>query len=172
VPSGPPAGLFAGGKLTSSGACLGCVDVSQDTDRGSRRRSGRAVLVVVGIMVVALVVLGIWAFAVKGARLPKFSFPADHGVSASDPDWLRCAAETIQRHPQEFGAQHGFVIESRQGQWVVSGTWFDKWVEVEDGEIAYRSPGSEDARRMPLDCPGISPSGSVDTSSGTGGTAS
>ena len=144
--------------------------MNEDLDRGSRQRSGRAVLVAVGIVVVALVVLGIWAFTVRGVRLPKFSLPADHGVSASDPDWLRCAAETIQRHPQEFGAQHGFVIESRQGQWVVGGMWFDKWVEVEDGAIAYRSPGSEDARRMPLDCPGVSLSGSVDTSNGTGGT--
>lgn len=172
VPSGPPSGLFAGGKLTSSGAYLGSVDVSEDTDRGSRRRPGRAALVVVAIVVVALVVLGIWAFTVKGVRLPKFSLPADHGVSASDPDWLRCTVETIERHPQLPGVQHGFVIEFRQGEWLVSATWTDTRIEVRDEMLFYGSPDSVESRQMPLDCPDVSPSGSVDTPSGTGGAAS
>jgi hypothetical protein len=138
--------------------------VSRDRGKGSRRWSAPAVLVVLAI-VVALLGAGVWVAAGKGLRLPRFSFPADHGVSTTDPDWLRCAAETIQRHPQEFGAQHGFGVELRQRQWVVSGTWFDKWIEVADGKIADRSPGSTDARKMPLDCPGVGFSAPVESPS-------
>jgi hypothetical protein len=129
------------------------------------------VALVLVAVVVALVGLGVWAFAVKGIRMPKFSFPADHGVSASDPDWVRCAVETIDRHPQLPGVQHGFVVEFQQGQWLVRGMWTDSWVEVRDRSLVYGSPGSGESRQMPVDCPDVWPSGPVETPGGTGGTA-
>jgi hypothetical protein len=118
---------------------------------------------VVAVLLVILVGVGVWVAVGKGVRLPKFSLPADHGVSASDPQWLRCAAETIERHPQPLGAQNGFVIEFSDGQWLVRGRWADKRVEVKNGTLLYASPGSADSRRMPVDCPGVSPSGTAET---------
>jgi hypothetical protein len=111
------------------------------------------------VFLVALVAAGVSVAVGKGVRLPKFSLPADHGVTASDPEWLRCAAETIERHPQPLGAQSGFLLEFSDGEWLVRGRWADKRVEVQGGDLLYASPGSTDSRRMPLDCPDVSASG-------------
>jgi hypothetical protein len=115
--------------------------------------------VLVAVLLVVLVTAGVWVAVGKGARLPKFSLPADHGVTASDSEWLRCAAETVERHPQPVGAQNGFVIEFSGGEWLLRGRWADKRIEVDGGDLLYASPGSEDSRRMPLDCPSVSTSG-------------
>jgi hypothetical protein len=132
--------------------------VAEGTQKRSRRwRAAEVVLLVV--LLVALVAAGVWVAVGKGVRLPKFSLPADHGVTASDPEWLRCAAETIERHPQPLGAQSGFLIEFSDGEWLVRGRWADKRVEVQGGDLLYASPGSTDSRRMPLDCPDVSASG-------------
>jgi hypothetical protein len=144
--------------------------MSADTGKAHRRRSGPLALVVIVVLVVVLVVLGVWAVTVKGVRLPKFSLPADHGVSASDPEWLRCTAETIERHPQLPGVGNGFVIESRQGQWLVRGRWLDTRVEVQDGSLLYGSPDSAESRQMPLDCPSVESSQPVETPGSTSGT--
>jgi hypothetical protein len=106
-------------------------------------------VVVLVAIVVDLVGLGIWAFAVKGVRLPKFSFPADHGASASELEWLGGTVETIERHPQPSGAQHQSVTQSRQGEWLVSGTR----VEVTNGMLFHGSPDPVDSRQMPPGCP-------------------
>jgi hypothetical protein len=115
--------------------------------------------VVTAALLVVVITAGLWVAVGKGVRLPKFSLPADHGVTASDPEWLRCAAETIERHSKQVGAQNGFVIELSGDEWLVRGRWADKHIEVDGGDLLYASPGSADFRRMPLDCPSVSTSG-------------
>jgi hypothetical protein len=134
-----------------------------ETKNSKSRRWGRTEIVLVVVLLAVVAVVGAWVAIGKGARLPEFSMPADHEVSASDSEWLRCAAETIERHPQPLGAQNGFVIELSNGEWLVRGRWADRRVEVDNGDLLYGSPGSADSRRMPLDCPAVSPSGSVET---------
>ncbi len=82
------------------------------------------------------------------------SFPADHGVTATDDQWVRCAAETIEAHPEAFGAPSGFVIEADQsGALQVRTALITTPVQFADGRLSYRRFDSW--HTIPMDCPGV-----------------
>ncbi len=87
---------------------------------------------------------------------PAESFAADHGVAASDEEWVRCAAETIERHPGPFAAQNGFEIEETgENRLVVRSALLRTEVQLVEGSLHYwRFQGWH---MVPLDCPGIRP---------------
>jgi hypothetical protein len=148
---GPLRERFVGGVSTLR-------HVSEEPADASRGWSRFEALVLLGILV-ALVALAVWAVVglTDRDRMPRLTFPADHGVSASDPEWLRCAAETVENHPEQFGAQHGFVVEYRQNRWLVRGTGAETWISVGDGKLIYRRPGWRHPRSFPVNCPGVWP---------------
>ncbi|MBM3695877.1 MAG: hypothetical protein FJW79_08100 [Actinobacteria bacterium] len=111
------------------------------------------------LLAVLVALVGLGALGVVGltGRMPKFWLAADHGVSASDPEWVRCAAETIERHPEPFRAEHGFVLEHEGAHLVVRSTWIDTGVQVGEGHLVWKPRSAQDFRDIPLDCPGVRP---------------
>jgi hypothetical protein len=87
---------------------------------------------------------------------PAESFAADHGVAASDEEWVRCAAETIERHPGPFAAQNGFEIEEvGQGRLTVRSALLTTEVQAVDQSLTYWR--FEGWHMVPLDCPRARP---------------
>lgn len=82
------------------------------------------------------------------------SFPDDHGIDPESPAWLRCAAETIERHPSPF-TTGGFRITATDGSFaIVEGTHRDTEIAVVDGAwIMFRWRWV--AQSVELDCPDV-----------------
>jgi hypothetical protein len=111
-----------------------------------------------GPTIVALLLLaaavGVIVFLLRSA--PAESFAADHGVAASDEEWVRCAAETIERHPGPFAAQNGFEIEEvGQGRLTVRSALLTTEVQAVDQSLTYWR--FEGWHMVPLDCPRVRP---------------
>ncbi len=87
---------------------------------------------------------------------PAESFAADHGVAASAEEWIRCAAETIERHPGPFTAHNGFEIEEAgQRRLVVRSALLTTEVQLVEGTLSYwRFKGWH---AVSLDCPEVRP---------------
>jgi hypothetical protein len=87
---------------------------------------------------------------------PSRTFPADHGVTSADGEWVRCAVETIEHHPESFAAQNGFEIEkSGEGRLVVRSALLTTEIRGVDQSLTYwRFRGWH---ALSLDCPAIQP---------------
>jgi hypothetical protein len=85
---------------------------------------------------------------------PAESFAPDHGVAASDEEWVRCAAETIERHPGPFAAQSGFEIEEvGHRRLLVRSALLTTDVQLVEGALSYwRFKGWH---AVFLDCPEV-----------------
>ncbi|MEX1209173.1 MAG: hypothetical protein WEE36_11345 [Acidimicrobiia bacterium] len=101
------------------------------------------------LLIGAAVVATGWLVRDFGAR----SFPADHGLVSGAPDWLRCAAETIERHPSPF-TTGGFRITATDGRSaVVEGTFRTIDITLVEGWLTYR--WGRGSRLTGLDCPEV-----------------
>ena len=71
---------------------------------------------------------------------------------------MRCAAETIERHPGPFSAQNGFEIEAvGEGRLLVRTALLTTEVQLGDGSLHYwRFRGSH---TVVSDCPEVRPDG-------------
>jgi len=106
------------------------------------------------VVALLLVVAGVVGIVVLVRPAPLRSFPPDHGVGPADADWVRCAAETIERHPEPFAAQPGFEVErAGQGRLVVRSALLTTEVQPVEGSLSYwRFRGWH---AVPLDCPEV-----------------
>ncbi|MBN2114728.1 MAG: hypothetical protein JW785_11455 [Acidimicrobiia bacterium] len=116
----------------------------KDPDGVARAGPTAAALLLVAAGVVGIVLL------VRPAPLQ--SFPPDHGVGPADADWVHCAVETIERHPEPFAAQGGFEVERvGQGRLLVRSALLKTEVQPVEGSLSYwRFRGWHS---VPLDCP-------------------
>ena len=114
-----------------------------------------------GPTLVALLLLAAGALAIVllFRSAPPQSPAADHGVRASAAEWVRCAAETIDKHPGPFAAQNGFEIEEAGSRrLVVRSALLTTEVQLVEGKLGYwRFKGWH---FVSLDCPGVRPDGS------------
>jgi hypothetical protein len=84
--------------------------------------------------------------------LPR-SFPGNHGLVSGAPDWLRCAAETIERHPSPFTTGGFRITATGGGSAVVEGTFRTIDITMADGGLMYR--WGRGSRITWLDCPEV-----------------
>lgn len=112
--------------------------------------AGQPVPTIIALLLIgAAVVATAWLIRDFGPR----SFPADHGLVSGAPDWLRCAAETIERHPSPFTAG-GFRMTATDGRSaVVEGTFRTIDITLVEGRLFYR--WGRGSRTTHLDCPEV-----------------
>ncbi len=110
-----------------------------------------------GLVAVGLILVAGYLLARLVLQLVTPDFAEDHGVAGA-PGWVRCAAETIERHPAPFGASSGFEIDRESPRFVTVRTaLITTRVQVAEGSLVYhRGRGSH---LVTLDCPSDSPSG-------------
>lgn len=90
------------------------------------------------MVALSLLVAGVVAMVLLLRPAPAESFAPDHGVAGSDAEWVRCAAETIERHPGPFTAQKGFEIEEvGERRLLVRTALLTTEVQLGDGNLHY-----------------------------------
>jgi hypothetical protein len=85
-----------------------------------------------------LLAVGVVAMVLLFRSAPAESFAPDHGVTVSDAEWVRCAVETIERHPGAFTAGNGFEIEAAgERRLLVRSALLTTEVQLGDGNLHY-----------------------------------
>jgi hypothetical protein len=115
-------------------------------------RPNRGGAIAASIVAVTMILLGI---ALSGLLLGTVvrgrHFPDDHGLERDAPRWMRCAAETIERHPFPF-TFGGFAIARTGDQTArISGSHATFEITVVEGYVVYWL--GRGSHLLPLDCP-------------------
>lgn len=101
------------------------------------------------ILVGAAIAATVWLVRDLGPR----SFPDDHGLTATSPEWLRCAAESIERHPVPFTTGAFRITATDHRSAVVEGTFRTIDVTLVEGRLSYWWGWG--SRALWLDCPEV-----------------
>lgn len=103
---------------------------------------------IVGLLLVGGAVLAtLWLAKSLSPR----SFPADHGVTSESPKWIRCAAETIERHPAPFTTGDFLITQTGERTALVEGTYRSIEITLVEGRLFYWR--FREHREAHLDCP-------------------
>lgn len=104
-----------------------------------------------GLVAVGLILVAGYLLARLVLQLATPDFAEDHGTAGA-PGWVRCAAETIERHPAAFGAASGFEIDWESPHFLkVRTALLTTQVQVVEGSLVYRR--GLGSHLVTLDCP-------------------